>query len=179
MLPIVFDMGGTLMNFCGMTDTWCEYYKCGFENIANDFNCSVSNETLENSVQILNSYNPRLVCREIEYSSQYIFRKALKDWNLSVNISNAVNSFWQGLKLSAEIYEDSVPTLKKLRAKGYPIAVLTDLPSAMPDEIFKNHIKALLKYVDCYISSQSCGYRKPNPHGLQLISDNTMYRLKS
>ena len=36
----------------------------------------------------------------------------------------------------AEIYPETINVLQKLK-KGYTIAALTDLPSAMPDEIFQ------------------------------------------
>ena len=42
------------------------------------------------------------------------------------------------------------------------MAALTDLPSAMPDEIFRRDISELLGYFDYYVSSTVAGYRKPN-----------------
>lgn len=61
--------------------------------------------------------------------------------------------------------------LQKLKEKGYTIAALTDLPSAMPDEIFRRDISELLGYFDYYVSSTVAGYRKPNCKGLQMISE--------
>ena len=58
-----------------------------------------------------------------------------------------------------------------MKEKGYIIATLTDLPNAMPDEIFKKDISELLSYFDYYVSSCVAGYRKPNCKGLQMISD--------
>ena len=52
--------------------------------------------------------------------------------------------------------------LQKLKEKGYTMAALTDLPSAMPDEIFRRDISELLGYFDYYVSSTVAGYRKPN-----------------
>lgn len=48
---------------------------------------------------------------------------------------------------------------------------MTDLPSAMPDEIFRRDISELLGYFDYYVSSTVAGYRKPNCKGLQMISE--------
>ena len=61
--------------------------------------------------------------------------------------------------------------LDKLKEKGYTMAALTDLPSAMPDEIFRRDISELLGYFDYYVSSIVAGYRKPNCKGLQMISE--------
>ena len=48
---------------------------------------------------------------------------------------------------------------KKMKAKGYVIATLTDLPNAMPDEVFKRDISDLINYFDYYVSSSTAGYR--------------------
>lgn len=61
--------------------------------------------------------------------------------------------------------------LQKLKEKGCTIAALTDLPNAMPDEIFRRDISKLLGYFDYYVSSSAAGYRKPNCKGLQMISE--------
>ena len=49
-------------------------------------------------------------------------------------------------------------------------AVLTDLPSGMPDALFRADIVPLLPYIDLYVSSGTCGFRKPNPAGLRQIA---------
>ncbi|WP_171905713.1 HAD family hydrolase [Eisenbergiella tayi] len=66
---------------------------------------------------------------------------------------------------------DTLDVLQKLKEKGYVIAKLTDLPSAMPDELFKRDISKLLGYFDYYVSSSTAGYRKPNCKGLQMIAE--------
>ena len=73
--------------------------------------------------------------------------------------------------MKAEIYPETINVLQNLKEKGYTIAALTDLPSAMPDEIFRRDISELLGYFDYYVSSTVAGYRKPNCIGLQMISE--------
>lgn len=41
----------------------------------------------------------------------------------------------------------------------------------MPDELFKDSIPGLLTHIDLYVSSQSCGYRKPNAMGISCIAN--------
>lgn len=48
----------------------------------------------------------------------------------------------------------------------------TDLPSGMPDSIFKPSITELLPYFDLYVSSEVCGFRKPNKAGLEFIANH-------
>lgn len=75
------------------------------------------------------------------------------------------------MRLTPEIYPDSIPTLRRLRDAGHKTAILTDLPSGMPDALFRADIAPLLPHIDLYVSSGTCGFRKPNPAGLQRIAD--------
>lgn len=154
-----------------MPYSWVEFYQQGFDSIIQKYNCNVSKEDIQKSVQILKDFNPRVSGREVEYSAEHIFSNALEHWNIDPPIKNCIETFWQGLKLSAKIYPDTIEVLKELKEKGYIIATLTDLPNAMPDEIFKKDISELLSYFDYYVSSCVAGYRKPNCKGLQMISD--------
>lgn len=159
------------MQYEGMSYSWVEFYQQGIDAIIQKYNCNVSKEDIQKSVQILKDFNPRVSGREVEYSAEHIFSNALEHWNIDTPIKNCIETFWQGLKLSAKIYPDTIEVLTELKEKGYIIATLTDLPNAMPDEIFKKDISELLSYFNYYVSSCVAGYRKPNCKGLQMISD--------
>lgn len=159
------------MQYEEMSYSWVEFYQQGIDAIIQKYNCNVSMEDIQKSVQILKDFNPRVSGREVEYSAEHIFSNALEHWNIDTPIKNCIETFWQGLKLSAKIYPDTIEVLKELKEKGYIIVTLTDLPNAMPDEIFKKDISELLSYFDYYVSSCVAGYRKPNCKGLQMISD--------
>jgi putative hydrolase of the HAD superfamily len=164
-------LGGTLMEYTGMPHSWVDFYQQGFEQIILDYRLHPSTEDIQKSIVILKSFNARLVYREIEYTPQYIFEKVLKYWNINVAVDTAISSFFKGLALVSNVYGDTIPALEKLKEQGYTIATLTDLPTAMPDTLFKRDIPELLSHIDFYVSSLSCGYRKPNKAGLQLIAD--------
>jgi len=168
---IVFDMGGTLMQYIGMPLSWIEYYRQGFDEIIKEYNLIISQEMIEESVEILKSFNPRISKREIEYSPEYIFTEVLRKWNISIPVEKCIAVFWRGLRLKAQIYPDAIDTLVKLKEKGYIIGIFTDLPNAMPDSIFINDIFPLKKYIDYYVSSSVAGFRKPNSTGLKIIAD--------
>lgn len=159
------------MEYKGMPMSWVDFYEDGLQNINKQFDCKASKADVDKSIEILKTYNARVNYREIEYPPEFIFQKVLAEWNYSGSINEAINVFYEGLKLTPVIYDDTIPTLLKIKEKGYEIAVLTDLPTAMPDELFKRDIGVLIKYVDFYVSSLSCGYRKPNANGLRLISN--------
>lgn len=168
----VFDLGGTLMEYTDMPYSWVDYYKTGFEAVAKQQGFNVSVQDIEKSVEILKNFNPRVNYREEEYSPEYIFGKALAHWQGDVSIIDSVKVFYDGLNLKAQIYPDVIPALSKLRKMGHCIATLTDLPTAMPNDFFRNSINKLLEYFDLYVSSLSCGFRKPNPKGLELIANH-------
>ena len=168
---VVFDLGGTLMQYVGMPYSWENFYYKGFEEIIREFRYPVSQDVVEKSFQMLKEFNPRIHYREVEYPAEYIFTKILEPWHMNIPIQSCIETFWSGLRLKAEIYPETINVLQKLKEKGYTIAVLTDLPSAMSDEIFRRDILELLDYFDYYVSSTVAGYRKPNCKGLQMISE--------
>lgn len=171
MRAVVFDLGGTLMEYTGMPLCWSEYYPEGFRSIAVGLSLSPSRRDIERSVQLLERFNPRIRYREEELSPDQIFRDCLAHWGAGdLPYGLAADLFFQGLSLNAHIFEDSVPCLRALRHSGYFTAALTDLPSAMPERLFLQDIACLTGLFDLIVSSQSCGYRKPNPTGLQLIA---------
>lgn len=167
---VVFDLGGTLMHYVDMPPSWVDYYKSGFERINEVYNCNVSKECIELSIEKLRQFNPRIKYREIEYSPQYIFENVLKHWNVSFNIKECINIFYDGLNLKSEIYPDAIPVLQELKQRGFIISGFSDLPVAMPEDYFKKDIKPLIDLFDSFETSVSCGYRKPNEQGLENIA---------
>lgn len=91
-------------------------------------------------------------------------------WQAELPLPQIVEAFFSGLKLIPRLYEDTLPVLLKLRAEGYRIAALTNLPSAMPDSLFCEGLQEPLPLLDLYVSSGLCGYRKPHPAGLLQIA---------
>lgn len=175
---VVFDLGGTLMQYAGMPHSWVDFYNQGFEAIIQKYHCNVSKDAVEKSLQMLKEFNPRINYREIEYSAEFIFAKVLAHWHIDIPIQSCIETFWSGLRLKAEIYSDTIEVLLKLKEKGYIIATLTDLPSAMPDEVFRRDILELMGCFDYYVSSSVAGYRKPNCKGLQMISEKYSVPIK-
>lgn len=168
---VVFDLGGTLMKFKGMPPVWIDYYKTAFNNVNKKYNLGLQKCDIEKSVEIMSAFNPRVNYREKEILSEEIFDKATDHWNSDIKIENIINTFFDGIELNTVIYDYSFNLINQYRDNGYRVACLTDLPCGMPDDMFKNKIKPLVDRFDLYVSSQSCGYRKPNAFGLQYIAD--------
>ncbi|MDE6767579.1 MAG: HAD family hydrolase, partial [Eubacterium sp.] len=176
---IVFDLGGTLMEFVNMPPSWVDYYRQGFVAIAKSLNSNISDSDIDLSAEIMKTYNPRINYREIEYSPELIFEKCLEHWNTDINLDKAIKTFFDSFKLNTIIYNDSIEMLEHLKKQEYKICALTDIPSAMPDEYFRLLIPDLLEHIDYYVSSQSFGYRKPNTHGIELIANKYNIKLSN
>ncbi len=159
------------MEYIGMPHSWVNFYYEGFGTLIQKFKPDISPKVVERSFQMLKKFNPRIHYREIEYSAEYIFTKILDSWHMDMPVQDCIETFWSGLQLKTEIYPDTLNVLHKLKEKGYMIAALTDLPSAMPDEIFRRNISELMSCFDYYVSSSVAGYRKPNCKGLKMISE--------
>lgn len=167
---IVFDLGGTLMEYKGMPLNWCDYYYKGFGKVKDTYGLELSEIELQKAAEILKLYNPRISGRELEIAPEIIFSECIANWKNKPNIENVIDAFFEGLSLSAEVSDFSVALLHKCKSHGCKIACLTDLPNGMPDSMFKKAIAEIIDLFDLYVSSQSCGVRKPNKEGLLLIA---------
>lgn len=167
---LVFDIGKTLMEFKNMPNVWINFYSKAFKKTANQLNYDISKEDIDKSVEVLKLFNPTVNYREIEYSPEYIFSTATAHWKRNLNISDVIYIFFESMNLVPVYYSETFESLLRLKSQGYNIATLTDIVTGMPDRMNKSFIKDILPYIDFYVSSLSCGYRKPNPMGLYCIS---------
>ena len=168
---VVFDIGGTLMEYRNMPNVWIDYYKTGFEFVRDKLGLDISDIDIEKSVEVLKSYNPKVKYREEDIAPEVIFGEACGHWNCSFKLDEVIDVFYRSMGLTPYIYPETISILEKLRLQGYIIATLTDVATGMPDELHKSYFPELMPYFDMYVSSLSCGYRKPNPKGLRDISE--------
>ena len=172
MKVIVFDIGGTLMEYKNMPLSWLDFYKDGFRYVRSELSLNITENDIDKSFDVLKSYNPRINPREVDVTPEVIFSEATAHWQGEFTLSDVINKFYESMNLTAYIYPETIDFLDKLKAEGYIIAALTDVAIGMPDELHKSYFPELLPYFDMYVSSISCGYRKPNPKGLSDIAEN-------
>ena len=158
------------MEYKGMHLSWVSYYKDSFDYVDRKLSLGLSEKQIDASIEIYKNYNPRIKPREAEIVPEKIFADITSGWNTDVPLKTVIDTFFESLNLEPIIYEDSIPALKQLRGKGLKIAALTDVATGMPDELHKNYVAPLLPYFDLYVSSLSCGFKKPNPKGLEDIA---------
>ena len=92
-------------------------------------------------------------------------------WAFVFILAGAFFDFFDGLTLDACVFDYSTGLINECKSKGMRVACLTDLPNGMPDSLFRYAITELEPLFDLYVSSQICGYRKPNARGLEYIAD--------
>lgn len=172
MKAIVFDIGGTLMEYKDMPLSWLDFYKTGFQYVRSELKLPITDEDIDKSFEVMKKYNPRINYHEIDYTPEVIFGEASSHWQGDFALSDVIDRFYASMKLTAYIYPETIPFLDQLKAADYKIAALTDVATGMPDELHKSYFPELLPYFDQYVSSISCGFRKPNPKGLQDIARN-------
>lgn len=168
---IVFDVGRTLMEYVDMPNVWTEYYRTAFEYANKKLNLAFDADKINRAVEILRSFNPTVNYREKEISPTFIFENIKNELQINVDTQRFISVFFDSFHFKAVIYSDTVEVLKKLNEKGYIIATLTDVATGMPDELHKSYFKELMPFFDMYVSSSSCGFRKPNPKGVFDIAE--------
>lgn len=62
--------------------------------------------------------------------------------------------------------------MNALKANGYKIGILTDVPTGMPTELIIQDISLFEDKVDYFLSSVDCGFRKPNKKGIEIIAQS-------
>lgn len=171
MNTIVFDIGGTLMEYRDMPYVWLDYYEGAFGYVRERLSLPLTDSDIAEAVEVLRQFNPKVNYREVDYTPEHIFGKATKRWGCEYELSEVISAFFENMKLTPYIYPDSIPALERLKALGITICALTDVATGMPDELHKSYFPELLPYFDMYVSSISCGMRKPNPKGLHDIAE--------
>ena len=167
-----FDIGGTLMEYKGMPGVWIDYYENGFRAVRDKLLPQLTDRDISSAVDILSGYNPTVKYREADYSYERIFLEIVRNWGISIDLKKLAYCFFESFSLCAYTYPETIDVLTKLRDKGIRIATLTDVATAMPDELHKSYFPELMPYFDLYVSSTNCGYRKPNIKGLTDIADH-------
>ena len=80
MKVIVFDIGGTLMEYKNMPLSWLDFYKDGFRYVCNKLSLNIIENDIDKSFEVLKSYNPRINPLEVDVTPKVIFSEATSHW---------------------------------------------------------------------------------------------------
>ncbi len=65
----------------------------------------------------------------------------------------------------SRLYDDALPTLRRLREAGLPLGILTDVAYGTPNYLMETDLAPLREHIAVVLSYIDIGYRKPAPHG--------------
>lgn len=168
---IVFDIGQTLAYY-PIPLNWSALYRPAFERIAEIFGLKISEEEYSHIAQTLAKYNTRINPREVEVSSDTVFRELLEGTNISIGLLNDIKrEFYQFFRNDVVIYDEVEDTLKELKSRGIKTATLSDVAYGMDNEFALSDISGVINYIDIPYTSNDAGYRKPGSKGFLLLSE--------
>jgi len=168
---LVFDLGGTLMEYKGFPLYWGDFYEQSFNNVNEELKLNISKEQIRTAINKLIEYNPRINPREIEYTANHIFREAVKSWEMNPEIINEIIiCFFKPFRRNVAVFPDTIDILEHVRSKEYKIGVLTDVPTGMPGYLIREDMAPIIHLVDDVVTSDECGFRKPNKAGIEILS---------
>jgi len=71
-----FDLGGTLVDYVGLTLNWAAYYPAAFDRVRSQLGLKIDDVAIAGATATLTKYNARINPREVEYTSTHIFSEA-------------------------------------------------------------------------------------------------------
>lgn len=172
MKAIIFDLDGTLITFEGLPFDRDALYLSAFHYVDARMHLYLSERQIQYATETLRRYAAYLSAREREYSSVAIFEEAVRSWNIFTDIiPDVIDCFFDFFQQHAKAYPDTGETLKFLKRKAMKIGIFTDVPMGMPARLLPRNCCGFREVIDSWLTSVDCGFRKPNPTGLQKIVD--------
>ena len=166
---IVFDIGQTLAYY-PIPLNWSSLYRPAFESIAEKNHLSISEEEYSHIANVLVKYNARITPREIEVSSDVIFREILEGTAIPMSYMDDIKrDFYFFFRRDVVTYDDVPDTLKVLKDKGIMTATFSDVPYGMDNSFALEDIREVIDFIDIPFTSNDAGYRKPNVKGLEIL----------
>lgn len=173
MKVICFDLGETLFTYAGIPLSWVDHYEPALRLAYKDYGEFSQDGCLDGAIAILKKYNTRLVPRLEEVSSGVIFREI----NLALGIDPISTKkieaeFFRYFQQKCSPYPETRSALVRLKAQGFRIGLLTDVPYGMSRDFVLEDIKSA-SIADCFdllLTSVDVGYRKPHPEAFRQLA---------
>jgi putative hydrolase of the HAD superfamily len=162
---VSFDIGHTLIRYNNPLN-WKSLYQPSLEKVSERSGFVLSDEQLHAAITILMKYNTRENPREVEITSETIFREIYDVWQQPYNtIDIAKEAFYGFFQSDAVCYDDVKSTLCYLKSIGMKIGALTDVAYGMANSFSLKDIDEIRHFFDLVLTSVDVGYRKPNTAG--------------
>lgn len=141
---LVFDLEGTLITYDGFGLSWPDHYPAAFAHAARELSLALSPAQLDAACTALTTFNPQVVPREIEIPAEQVFAEATRTWPVApADATKVATTFYGFFRKHVTVYADVAPVLRILKERGYPVGVLTDLPTGMPTGLARQDLAPL------------------------------------
>jgi len=170
---IVFDLGGTLIQYKDVPLSWENLYREAILEVGKVCGITLTSENINKSVEILSKYNTRITPREKEVKAETIFDEILSDWEVDTDKyrKDSLDKFFSYFQRKTEMFKETLQVLNDLKSKGYHTAILTDVPYGMSIDYVSKDISKFVDLIDHVKTSVEVGMRKPNSKGyLEIIN---------
>jgi putative hydrolase of the HAD superfamily len=168
---IIFDYGNTLVSYW-TRDEWPGMLQCALAAVADDlrgFGLKLPEvEIVAARTQTERGDGMDLVVRPLEGRLRRIFDL---DESWDVRMPRLCRSFLAPLFAQASVPDDVLPALKRLRADGLRLGILSNLPWGSPWQPWHEEIArhGLTATVDAVATCREAGYRKPDVRAFELV----------
>lgn len=175
MAPAIgFDLGETLLTYADTPLSWASLYRPALECVAEACQASPDEAAFSRAEKILAARNTRLHPRTKETSAEKIFAEILTAWAIPTTpqLPATLAEFFGFFQQRLVSYPESATTLAALRAAGYRLGVLTDVPYGMPRTFVERDLSngGLGSAVDVLLTSVEVGWRKPAIPGFHALA---------
>jgi len=85
-------------------------------------------------------------------------------------INDIIFTFFKFFRKEVAVFPETIEILNYLKNKDFKVGVLSDVPTGMPGYLIREDMVHILPLIDYVVTSDECGYRKPNKAGLNLLS---------
>lgn len=161
---VLFDLGNTLVYYFEMYEfdvilrqavTKVQDY------LTEKYALHISTEDIWRKVEAENYESSDYRVRPLEERLTRIFQ--LDSLAQPCDIMALCRCFVQPIFARAQCYEDTLPTLEKLKSKGYKMAIVSNTTWGSPANLWQEHLKQLRlsKYFDAFVFCRDIGWRKP------------------
>ncbi|MEM3617219.1 MAG: HAD family hydrolase [Candidatus Bathyarchaeia archaeon] len=173
---VLFDLGNTLVYYferhefeAVLRQAITKIQDC----LAEKYALHISTEDIWRKVEAENYESSDYRVRPLEERLTRIFQ--LDSLTQPCDIMALCRCFMQPIFARAQRYKDTLPTLEKLKSKGYKMAVVSNTTWGSPANLWREHLKqlGLSKYFDAIVFCRDVGWRKP----AKQIFEYTLQRL--
>ena len=180
---VIFDLGGTLIEYAGPYQTWPELETPGFQAAYSSLNQNANGTILPDFGQLRDAgfaLLPRMWQAAIRHEENLqvtnLLRQSLRQIGVEdisdAQLAIAAAAYGRAIQAQAELIEHAVQTVAQVKAAGYKVGLVSNtmFPGRMHREDMARF--GLLPYFDALLFSADANKWKPNPDPFwQILAD--------